>query len=118
MDCNFLKHFSSPSSCSPFHRRLRPLGCSLFGESRTEAEEADLWAGALSCFITYHQMEMVNPGVYERSMRDLARLGKEWTWLRYEESVARLQFVRVAHPEQSDRKSVRGMSCFSRIGES
>lgn len=79
-------------------------------ETRTEAEEADLWAGALSCFITYHQMEMVNPSVYERSMRDLARLGKERTWLIDKMSAAR-QFVLVVHPEQSDRKSVRGVSC-------
>lgn len=42
-------------------------------------------------------MEMVNPGVYERSVRDLA---KEWTWLREDVSAARLQFVRVVQSER------------------
>lgn len=85
--------------------------CSGLEESGTEAEEADLWAGALSCFITYHQMEMVNPGVYERSVGDLAKLGKEWTWLSENLSAARLQFV------QSKRKSVTEKCCSSRNGE-
>lgn len=83
-------------------------------ESGTEADRADLWAGALSCFITYHQIEMVNPGVYERSVRELAKLGKEWTWLRAEVLAARQQFVCVVHPEQSERKSVGGKCCSSR----
>lgn len=44
-------------------------------------------------------MEMVNPGVYERSVRDLAKLWKEWTWLRVDVLVARLQSGWVVHPE-------------------
>lgn len=47
-------------------------------------------------------MEMVNPGVYERSVRDLAKLGKEWTWLRAEVSAARPHSGRVVRPEHSD----------------
>lgn len=34
------------------------------------------------CFITHHQIQKVNPGVYQRSLMALAKLGKkEWTWL-------------------------------------
>lgn len=62
------------------------------------------------CFITYHQMEMVNIGVYEGSVNDLPKLGTELTWLRAEELAARLQCGHVVHSERSERKSVGSSS--------